>query len=489
MNSSPKLRAVALLLLCVVVLTVFSCTRPQNSSGDTTDQGIDTGTDELDPKLPAKDFGGEDVIILCREYSTYPEFGVFEESVNRVDNAVYKRNRYLSEKYHVKLEVLYKDFQQIASFANEMVQVSEHCFDIITSGFMYQFFLAVNGRIYEKSGIPVIDLSREYWNQSILSDTSINGKNHYFVSDANIWSMNAAGVVFFNVDMLDDLNISENPYELVRNNGWTYDKMTEMSRAVYTDLDGDKTVSLADRFGSVSTVAACETMFVGLGGSIIGKDGDDIPNVAVTEQKNIDIIEKLVNFWSDDSSLLINRYESYSSPREGGNLLADTLLDNRALFSQEQLYQLSTFADSEYVIGMVPCPKYNESQKNYDTFVHMAHGSATSVPLFLGGTDLEIVGYILEDMAWYSNKTIRPEYYDVNLKSRRAQDSESAEMLDVIFSHIRVDIGTLMESSGINARNIIRNLVQSKNNNVTSYINAAASSYDPILESVMGSFN
>lgn len=115
----------------------------------------------------------------------------------------------------------------------------------------------------------------------------------------------------------------------------------------------------------------------------------------------------------------------------GGNLLADTLLDGRALFSQEQLYQLSTFVDSTYVIGMVPCPKYDENQKDYRTFIHVAHSSSFSLPNLLMAERLKQTATVLEDMAYLSRDGVKHEYYDVNLTIRRAQDEESQAMLSV----------------------------------------------------------
>lgn len=40
------------------------------------------------------------------------------------------------------------------------------------------------------------------------------------------------------------------PYELVKENNWTWDKLNEMSSSVYRDLDGNGAVTFAkDQFG------------------------------------------------------------------------------------------------------------------------------------------------------------------------------------------------------------------------------------------------
>ena len=73
--------------------------------------------------------------------------------------------------------------------------------------------------------------------QDVLDDSSIANKNYFLVSYANINTLNATGVVFFNTELIDDLKL-ESPYDLVRNNEWTYDKMFEMSKLAYKD-NGD----------------------------------------------------------------------------------------------------------------------------------------------------------------------------------------------------------------------------------------------------------
>ena len=56
-------------------------------------------------------------------------------------------------------------------------------------------------------------------------------------------------------------------------------------------------------------------------------------------------------------------------------------------------------------------------------------------------TDPEEVGAVMEAMASYGYNNVVPEYYEVALKRKTSRDSDSEEMLDLIFAARTVDLG------------------------------------------------
>lgn len=112
---------------------------------------------------------------------------------------------------------------------------------------------------------------------------------------------------------------------------------------------------------------------------------------------------------------------------------------------------------------------YNEQQEDYYTFSHINWSSVTSIPKILSTQYVDQVGAILEDMAYLSQRDVFPVYYDVNLKARRAEgDPNSAEMLDIMFKTLTVDLGNVLASSSFDAVYILRNLVQNKETDIVS---------------------
>lgn len=493
-----KKAILALLSFSIAVGVLAACSSNKNNKGNnTTDSNVDnisgdtsaspvTTDDPLyaDPKLESYDFGGRDFVFVERDHgTTYIEFDITEDSSNKVDSAVYKRNQKINEKYSTQIVSVRLAMDQIVPYAEQQITSGNVDFDVIVDGYIYQMQLASHGNIYDVNKIPHIDTEKHYWMQSILADSSIANKNYFLTSYANLWSLNSVGVLFFNTELINDLKF-ESPYDLVDNNEWTYDKMFAMSKAAYKD-NGDGTVSLDDLFGTVSTNAVNECMFSGLNGQFITKDNDDIPQLNITDSKTIDVITKIIEYWADDSSLHINRYSSYQSPNKNGNLLTDTMLDGRAVFMPELLYQLTSFADASFIIGMVPLPKYDETQEYYWSYVHQTHGSAFSVPIVIGDDQLNEIGMVLEDIAYISYNDIRPVFYDENLKIRRAQDDKSAEMLDLIFSHIRVDLGNILQFTGIKPNIVLRNATFNKDTSIVGELNSYQSQYQTILDELL----
>lgn len=145
-----------MLLALAVLICCFACgddkSPDETGTGGTQNTGgTDTGSDtvgeteeDLDPKLEEQDFGGGKMIFLDRDrgIQLQRKYGIFEDSANNVDSAVYWRNFKLNEKYNIEIDVLYKEFNQIHTFAAEMMEANDLCFDVIMAGPMYQINLA-----------------------------------------------------------------------------------------------------------------------------------------------------------------------------------------------------------------------------------------------------------------------------------------------------------------------------------------------------------
>ena len=56
---------------------------------------------------------------------------------------------------------------------------------------------------------------------------------------------------------------------------------------------------------------------------------------------------------------------------------------------------------------------------------------------------------VLETYAVLSQKLVKPAYYEVTLMTRNIQDLESAEMLDLIFSHRVYDMAAYFVDLGL----------------------------------------
>ncbi|MCR5263749.1 MAG: hypothetical protein K6D94_07745 [Clostridiales bacterium] len=126
---------------------------------------------------------------------------------------------------------------------------------------------------------------------------------------------------------------------------------------------------------------------------------------------------------------------------EGGNIVEDLTSmfgDQRVLFADQSFYYLSTFRGMDEEFGIIPFPKYTEEQTQYHSRVE---GGSVALIGMINMTDSEETGAVLEAMASYGYNHVIPEYYEVALKRKTSRDTESEEMLDLIFRSRTVDLG------------------------------------------------
>ena len=77
----------------------------------------------------------------------------------------------------------------------------------------------------------------------------------------------------------------------------------------------------------------------------------------------------------------------------------------------------------------------------------------------------------LEDLAYQSSLKILPAYYDVTLKGKVSRDNDSGDMLDIIYSNIKLDLTILLAEQlpvDTNMRNFLIN-------NTTDFVSTIAS--------------
>ena len=81
----------------------------------------------------------------------------------------------------------------------------------------------------------------------------------------------------------------------------------------------------------------------------------------------------------------------------------------------------------------------------------------------------EYAGALLEAMSSYGYNHLIPEYYEVALKRRTSRDSESAEMLDLIFETRRYDLGDTWWCNELRD-GLFKNMFAEDNRNLASEI-------------------
>ncbi len=429
-------RIISYLLLSAMLVSAASC---GSGGGSDETSGGDTASDEttVDPNAPPfekDDYSGEKFHILAPDSGLYPlYFFADETNGDAMNDAIY--NRELLVEDYLGIDITHSveggsssgGIDLIAGKVEKTVMSGDDAYQLVLTHCMKCVpEMLMGDLLYAWNDFTYVDLDREYWNQSCNESLTLFGKLYYAVSDYMIADPNG---ILFNKGMLEDFKL-ENPYELVRSGDWTIDKMTEMASNVTSDINGDSVLDINDRYG-----LACDddwrwnSFNYAAGIKMIETDKDGNMNLTINSPRMVTLVEKIDYLVNKSDISFIWRFGSTEDKWL-------TIASDRVLFQPESLRELYRYRDSDVDYGIVPYPKLEASQENYET---NNWSGLMCVPKSVGNP--EMVGKACELLAFFSGNTTVPAYYDVLLGAKLARDADSREMLELIFDNIVYDPG------------------------------------------------
>jgi hypothetical protein len=107
--------------------------------------------------------------------------------------------------------------------------------------------------------------------------------------------------------------------------------------------------------------------------------------------------------------------------------------NGRALFTQAEVNKMQVFRDVSFEYGVVPYPKYDESQDNYYSNAWYA---ATGAFIPVTAKDPEWNGLILDAMTYEGENIVVPAFREVTVEQKGLRNDDSIEMLEIITSGV-----------------------------------------------------
>lgn len=479
-----KRRMISILLLASTLLascggtgsgTESTADAPGETSGTT-----DTETEKLTSGLEAVDYGGEEINFLTYKNSDYQnsQMDILAETLNgeHVNDAVYNRNKLLEDKYNIVVKSDGdKDNWGVEGEIKRVVMAGDDTYDICLLTTERALKGGFEGIFLPMNDVPHIDLTKPWWNDRVARDTSILGTNYFYIGDMNLDTWTQSYVTYFNKKLAVDYDIPD-LYETVKAGKLTFDELSRLTRTVYKDLNGNGEYDQEDLYGLAACSVCIDCFWISSGVRFISKDAED--------GLTLSIDENVYNMWErmaallDTPEMLYTDRKQYTKMRDTYDRGAFT--EDRALFFIEGLCVASNkLRDMETDYGIIPVPKNDESQENYSVYSHATHNSTVSVPTTSSGK-LDMLGYIIEDMAYFSSETVRPAYYDMMLAGKLARAEEDVEMLGIITNSISYDLAySLLDMWSL------RSAVTSKP--AASYIKSQRSTYEKAINKAMDS--
>lgn len=436
-----KRRTLSLVLLISMLASfAVSCgstteTKTNETTADTTPAETEVEDTSSHTALPEDlDFAGASYRIHnLTSASYYDTIVAMEQTGDNLNDTIYTRDQKLMQELNFKFEETKSQDDphgKLPATVKSLIMAGDDSYDMYVLVDWSGYSVAQEGYALPVSDLPYIDLSREYYSQSIQENLSIQGNLFFLMGDHNLSTYDSTNVLLFNKEMAIDLDLADH-YDTVLSGDWTLDLMQEnMTLATY-DADGDGAWTENDMYGITShSKQMLPTFWIASDLRVIEKDEDDLPIFTLASNEKFDTMyNRLLSMMHNDHLLYMSdNLTDYAD---------NTIFKNgNALYNVVRVAFLHFYRDMDINYGIIPFPKYDVDQAEYCSRTEGAYIHVYPVTL----SQYELAGAVTEAMACASHNDVVPVYYDVVLKSKYSRDENSTKMLDIIYGNRIYDL-------------------------------------------------
>ncbi len=489
MNQKSAATLASLLLLSSLLT---ACGEGEIPAADTVTTNAPTATEtaaqtESVPTadLPDTDFGGRTFTVLGRDagYDQFDNFEIYaEKEVGEVVNdAIFRRNTAIEETYNVKIRQELVDAPHDA--LQKSVSAGDHLYDLAFVELWYIGPCIQNGYFYNLYDVEHIDFSKPWWNPDVNDTVSLCGKLYATTSDFSLRDKNRAYIILYNLGLTEENDIPD-LIETVRSGKWTSDLMLSYLKRFSADLDGDgKMGGEFDGFGlTMDSYEAFAAFSFGMGVQTITKNADDKPIITLNNEHASNVIDRVIALTCDTNTAFFCDDFAGKTAGDVWNTAPNAFFEERTPFITVFPHGLQTASElAEFDYGVLPFPKYDETQDKYYTFAGkfcMLMGIPVTSP------EPSFSGFMLEALSAASMTTSLPAYYDISCKTKYAYNESTGEMLDLIFDGIQYDL-SMIYSIGNIFEILHVELPKNKENTFVSLCESYQKSADAALEKLV----
>lgn len=443
-----KKRTALILALLFVILLITACAGSDTTGNDSVITAVETENKVPDmsgeralvsDNLPEKDYDGRVINILIRTESV-PYFYSEHEDADIVNDALYKRDLTVKERYSVGINYIVQDGSwddqtNFISFVRASITSGDNSFDVGEGYAAYITALVGENLFCNWHDMEYINLDQPWWSQQCAEEMTINDKLFFVTGDYSLYMWNCVFTMIFNKQLMADYNIG-NLYDTVNQGSWTLDYLREISKKFYSDTDSDGKYSNGDIYGTgipiSNNIDAIQVMF---DCPITVKDSDGIPVLNLDDERFSTVMTGVYDFLFNTEGVFAGAETSTI-----GQELLDMFKSNQTFITTQSFSAIGLLRTMEVDFGIIPYPKLNESQSSYISVA----GDSFSL-FFLPSTiqDTEFTSIIVETLFAESYKQVIPAYYDIALKTKYSRDEESKQMIDLIRDSLTFNFGAI----------------------------------------------
>ena len=433
-------RASALLLALLMTGAAAACGKGSDDPAVSSPAVLtEEETTTADPtRLPDLDLGGWTFHAFVRgsaenDYWKCVDLLVEDYTGDVLNDSVLDRNQIIEERYNCKIAQTESGATSLAE-ARSYIAAGDDTFPAFVLRADYTATLSTEGALKDLYTVPYLQLKESWWDQNAVAELSVAGRLYFTTGDLSISCADSVQIPVFNKTVLGQQKGMEDPYQIVRDGKWTIGKMMEMSLTVNADLDGNGTMNDQDKWGYLAYPWGGLFLFFGSGETIVSKGSDDLPVLSVYNDRSASVMDTIYKVHGGANPDVI----------VGFSKVQTTLMsEDRCLFTITSMATVrKQFRENvESDIGILPVPKFEESQDRYYCLVVFQDtGNVYSVPKTC--PNLDNTGFVLEALAQESAGTLREAYYDKTISYKALRDRDSLEMLEIILRSRTYDLSS-----------------------------------------------
>ncbi len=491
-------RVISLLLVsAMLVLAAVSCgnSTEQGDTGTTTvggeattatttEQVTETTENPNASDLPKDlNYNGAEITVISRDSDwVRDEIWVSEINGDVVNDAIFVRNSAVEDRLGVRIKNVYESGGNyvVSDKVRTAVTPGSDEYDVLANSVYSTIMYSAENIFHNLYNCDYLDLEKPYWAQGFNTAASIGDAQYMCTGAAALTLYRYMFVTFFNKNMVaevDDVNL----YDVVNQGKWTLDYQYELASKFYSDLNGDGKADGNDQYGFICTnMAYIDPYWSSCQLPILSKDENNVYTYSVDVERMSNALDKILRLWYGCEGSHI--FESGSTDAEDQHTGTSAIAERRSAMTTLRLVSVESeeFRNMTDSYGIIPIPKMDETQNEYQTFLHdqfTAFGIVSTVK----DDRLQMMGAFLECMAEESYRTLVPTYYELALKTKYVSDEESGQMLDMIYRSVYIDAGVLYTKSINSIHQQLRTAVTSENNTIASMFKAQAKVIDKLL--------
>lgn len=462
------LKRIISLVLCLImaaaVLASFngcSTEKDESPSSDAiiseTDNAQSSGVEDEDTYVPPDVYYNNiDFNILTWDITT--EWVMeYSDTLNEINKQSYYHLNMTEQELGINLNIALKvpgGYGNMESFVTKIYTLSGSDNIDLVCQYSLAGAVGVQQGVYKNLlEVDHIKWDAEYWSEDLLKAHTINNKLYYCTGDLTPTVLETMFVMVYNYDLANKYQMG-NLYELVDTNQWTIEKLYELTKGCYLDVNRNGQKDNSDEYGLVSAVYNELDPY---------QYGGDLECLVVNSVGELEVNSQLYGEYGTTlckklRQLLHDNPGAYCNTKENGRY-SNAIREGKTVFQVMQAGELITgFTESDVNHGILPMPMYDSDQGRYRTTNSMVY-SMFSIPII--ARDPNMSAAVLESMAHSGYVKINPAIFKA-MQYKYSTRSDDARMLEILRKGISYDPGRYLDSVGLFAlvRRVVRDNVE-----------------------------